>query len=394
MRAENEPKQPDEVGLAPVKPKTAYGEQLQWYLKMEPQLFKAAIEDQLEKLSAEKQALVEKEEQAKSEKPAEAQADQAQLALYKRMGEVRANEIRATVEDLMYVLVLEKFQLIGVEMLPRMDGFVDAPISNLQVLTEGIHSKEALELLKEHLMSVMGPAEVVNQFKNAVIKMSKLQMAQVYATSIMFGYFLRRVDKRFQLEKVLGTLPVSPEDTVARLERLFAQANSDGANPDVVDVDVGADNPPQGPSADPNVPRSKGSQKSALRKYVESFDQATMVETARVVSVEAAALVERQASALFGDIKKLTQQMQDVIGKDASSYDEVFSKMAEAVSSETVEVLTMTVATQRRAVLEAVAYGSFLRDTETYVQTDYSLVTPLPLPKLPPSGGPMGGSIM
>ena len=47
---------------------------------------------------------------------------------------------------------------------------------------------------------------------------------QVYATSIMFGYFVRRVDKRFQLERSLGLL--SEQDTadaVNRLERLFAQ---------------------------------------------------------------------------------------------------------------------------------------------------------------------------
>lgn len=45
---------------------------------------------------------------------------------------------------------------------------------------------------------------------------------QVYAASIMFGYFLRRVDKRFQLEASLGTLPLSKEDAVARLELLFS----------------------------------------------------------------------------------------------------------------------------------------------------------------------------
>lgn len=45
---------------------------------------------------------------------------------------------------------------------------------------------------------------------------------QVYAASVMFGYFLRRVDARFRLEASLGTLPVSREDAVARLERLFA----------------------------------------------------------------------------------------------------------------------------------------------------------------------------
>ena len=46
---------------------------------------------------------------------------------------------------------------------------------------------------------------------------------QVYAASIMFGYFVRRVDKRFQLESRLGLLPEQQEDPVARLERLFSQ---------------------------------------------------------------------------------------------------------------------------------------------------------------------------
>ena len=38
------------------------------------------------------------------------------------MEEVRASEVRATLEDLMYVSILEKFLLLGVDMLPRMEG--------------------------------------------------------------------------------------------------------------------------------------------------------------------------------------------------------------------------------------------------------------------------------
>ena len=45
-------------------------------------------------------------------------------------------------------------------------------------------------------------------------------------------------------------------------------------------------------------------------RYVEAFDQATMVEMTRVVSAEGAALVEAQTSALFGDLKQLQRQMQ------------------------------------------------------------------------------------
>lgn len=39
-----------------------------------------------------------------------------------------------------------------------------------------------------------------------------------------------------------------------------------------------------------------------------------------------------------------------------------------------VETLTMTQTVQRRAVLEAVAYGTFLRDVETWVASDYQLL--------------------
>ncbi len=41
---------------------------------------------------------------------------------HRRMQEVRANELRATVEDVMYVSILEKFTVLGIDMLPRMDG--------------------------------------------------------------------------------------------------------------------------------------------------------------------------------------------------------------------------------------------------------------------------------
>lgn len=89
---------------------------------------------------------------------------------------------------------------------------------------EGVHSRDAVELVKEHVLSVLGPASMA--FSNTMIKMSKLQGAQVYAASLMFGYFLRRVDRRFQLDKAMGTLPELPEDAVDRLNRLLSQADS------------------------------------------------------------------------------------------------------------------------------------------------------------------------
>jgi hypothetical protein len=257
-------------------------------------------------------------------------------------------------------------------------------------------------------------------------------MLQVYAASVMFGYFLRRVDRRFQLEKSLGSLstPGGRDDAVARLEALFA-ASEDTSDPDrasatssrvgssadeevegpVVDVGAAADLPEddrvssgsgassssqsattgfwdtRGAAAaggSSSSSSSGGRKRSALREYVESFDQATMVETARIVSLEGAALVERQTHALFGDLRLLTLQMQRALGDNITSADQLYARMEEVVQGNKVDTVTMTVATQKRCVLEAVAFGTFLRDVESHVSTDYGLLTPKAPPQLPP----------
>lgn len=370
---------------------------------MEPQLFQSAIEDQLERLKDEREAKDQVFESSGSEDaaPEAGVKDSGELVLYQRMEELKAKEVSARLEDLMYLCILEKFLLLDVEMLPRMEGFVNAPTKDLKPLTEGIHSKEAVELVREHLLSIMGNA-AAPQFSNAVMKMSKLQMAQVYAASIMFGYFLRRVDRRFQLERSMGTLTPSREETVARLEQLFHDAEaregylegtdqSDEESP-VVDTSTSDKERVSSSttSSSSTTPVKQG--KSALRRYVETFDQETMVNTARVVSAEGAALVERQTTALMGDIKHLQTQMQEVVGSQAISYEDLMERMAKAVEQDTVETLTMTVGTQRHAVLEALAYGTFLRDVESWVQADYGLLTPTITPLLPPGSSGAGGA--
>jgi hypothetical protein len=96
---------------------------LQYYLRMEPQLFRAAVDQQLARMKEEKDA---KEAAAAADESLDEagkqQRSKSELVLYQRMEEVRAMEVRATLEDLMYVSILEKFVLLRVEMLPRLDG--------------------------------------------------------------------------------------------------------------------------------------------------------------------------------------------------------------------------------------------------------------------------------
>ena len=68
---------------APAKPKTAYGEMLSYYLKMEPQLFKAAVEDQLKRLKEEKDERDKRRLQI-SESAESMEKDKAELTLIRQ----------------------------------------------------------------------------------------------------------------------------------------------------------------------------------------------------------------------------------------------------------------------------------------------------------------------
>lgn len=58
-----------------------------------------------------------------------------------------------------------------------MDSIVENQ-THLKSLTEGIHSKEALQLVREHVLGVMGPASMA--YSSSVIKMAKLQVCMLH----------------------------------------------------------------------------------------------------------------------------------------------------------------------------------------------------------------------
>lgn len=66
------------------------------------------------------------------------------------------------------------------------------------------------------------------------------------------------------------------------------------------------------------------------------------------------------------------------MGQDAASMEDLMQRVSAAVEAGKVDVVFVTVATQRRAVLEAVAFGTFLRDVELEIDTKYGLLTPSP----------------
>lgn len=329
---------------------------------MEPHLFDEAVDTQLDRLASEVQA-----EQAAA---AAAPSERAEITLYARIADVKKRARTQAVQDLMYYSVLRKFMAVGVDLLPPLDGKHVVGGADLLALTKGVHSQEALEWVKEHLENVLGMTQGPGPFSNAMVRMSKLQASQIYIASLMFGYFLRRIDSRFQLERRLGTLPRSMEESVQTLEELFnnAAAASD---------DVGAQQQQPSPASDATgmVTSMGGNRNLKLKRYLESFDAETLSATARIVSTEGAALVERQTTALFGSVEHLTQQMAQAIGTEVKSREDFMQRMNTAMQTGQIDTVTLPYSTQRRVVLEAVAFGAFLRDVETRLGTgDHALL--------------------
>lgn len=392
-----------------MEPGSPHGQMLAHVLSAEPHLFAAALEATLDRMSDD----LDREEgggsvdvestgaegDKKKTKTASSSADDggAGLVLFKRIKEMRALERRNGVQDLMYAKIIQKFLNVGVDMLPPLD---DEPMIlrgvDLSKLTNGVHSTEALSMVKEHLMSMLGP-EASAAYSNSLVRMSKLQAAQMYAASIMFGYFLRKADKRFSLDRAMGTLPLNPMESAQALESLFNSASAmdsmdeaDGttasgmnagrfgeANTYDVDREGNAS-----ASQDPGSGGSGGGsgKSTTLKQYIQSFDQKALAETARIVSLEGVVLAERQTGALFGSVEELAQEMQSALqeGDEAiTTADQLMSRVQEIVGEGKVKTVTINVATQRRVVLEAVAFGSFLRDAESYVDRhDGRLLTP------------------
>lgn len=268
----------------------------------------------------------------------------------RRIAEVKEKERQKILEEILYCLIVQKFVDNEISMIPKImetsdpTGRVDFWPNQEQKL-ESVHSPEAFEMIQSHLSLVLGD-RVVGPL-STIVQISKIKLGKLYAASIMYGYFLRRVDQRFQLERTMKTLPEDFEKEQGRFDepnpgkQLWDPDSLIRIPPDDDDggdgggyMDIGEGKPYR------------------LRSYVMYLDAETLQRYATLRSKEAISLIEKQTQALFGrpDIKIL-----DDGSLDTSNH----------------EVVSITFSGLTMLVLEAVAFGSFLWDAESYVESKY-----------------------
>lgn len=322
--------------VAPLEFESPVGQLLSQILQTHPHLLPAAVDQQLENLQT--------HEDSQGQ-----ETSSSQDLLYKRIAEVREKEKRRTLEEIIYCLIVQKFMDNDILMIPKLSatsnptGRVDV-WPNQEHKLESIHSPEAFEMIQSHISLVLGE-RLVGPL-DTTVQISKIKLGKLYAASIMYGYFLKRVDERFQLERTMKTLPdglgkdqVNFEDPSGR--RLWDPASVIRVFPDD-GGEIGG-----GGIMDTDEDKSY-----KLRSYVMYLDAETLQRYATIRSKEAISLIEKQTQALFGrpDIR---------IAEDGS------------IDTSNDEILEVTFSGLTMLVLEAVAFGSFLWDAESYVESKY-----------------------
>ncbi|KAD1066245.1 hypothetical protein E3N88_31028 [Mikania micrantha] len=324
----------DFVRVAPLELESPVGQFLEQILQTHPHLLAAAIDQQLDNLQNEREA--------QKQEPAPSSTDSLRIA------EVKEKERQKTLEEIMYCLIVQKFIDKEISMIPKLTGsdpteWVDV-WPNQELKLESVHSSEALEMIRNHVALVLGD-RIVNPLES-IVQISKIKLGKLYAASIIYGYFLKRVDERFQLERSMNTLPEGfKEEPSSYIEPPDPQSlfrDPDSLIPIRPDYDDEGSNDGDGTSY-------------RLRSYVMHLDTETLQRYAKIRSSEAISLLEKQTQAVFGrpDIK---------ISKDG-----FLGAANDDVVSVSFSGLTML-------ILESVAFGSFLWDAENYMESRYQFL--------------------
>lgn len=325
--------------IAPFQPESPTGQFLTQLLQSHPHLVSAAVEQELERLAEGR------ETEDSQEQP---NPSGTELVLYRRIAELKTQERRKALEEIIYTLIVQKFVEAGIDMVPNLACLSPSgkpwPVQVKEL--ESVHSFEALELIRHHLALVLagrGAVEYIDE--NTSAQISKLRVGQVYAASMVYGYFLRRMYNRFHLEKNLKLLPYGLEDWMNK------DAAANGNEEDSMSAEFAAVLRGLGWAKQaPNFVKS-----SKLLSYIMSFDTETLQGFGIVRSKESLRVLEKHAQALYGRPEvRISPNGLMTVPKD--------------------EMLIMRFSGLKRLVLEAVAFGSFLWDVESYVDSRYNFV--------------------
>lgn len=268
------------------------------------------------------------------------------FSFFRRIAELKDKESEVEVEEIMYISILHKFSEINVHLIPRLDRCVYngrleiSPSKDWEL--ESIYSRDVLELIREHVSSSIGLKANSSVSDNwAITQIQQAQLGQIYAASILYGYFIKSASLRHHFEQ---SLSLSNQDALL-------QQNASFLFPECLplrlkNVIQGIGNTCKvGYKPQSELSYIKGNQIEKLKFYMMGFDTETMQRCTGLKFKESTDLVNNHRLALFGKTSI-----------ENNSY-----------------TISTSFASLKRFILEAAAFGYFLWDTEELVSSIYKL---------------------
>ncbi|KAL5724938.1 hypothetical protein ACHQM5_008139 [Ranunculus cassubicifolius] len=172
----------------PFEPSSQEGKYMKSILQNQRSLFLFAVSEQLDELVTHRDSA----DSLKNQNPGSLES-----VLHRRIAEIKQNECQIAVEDVMYMSIAYKFSEVEVPMLPKISKCITNN-NTLSILSsksrelKSIHSLDVQEMVKEHLGAVLEMRRMSTSVEGlATTKIGMHHLGRIYATSIMFGYFLK-----------------------------------------------------------------------------------------------------------------------------------------------------------------------------------------------------------
>ena len=413
--------------LSPMQPSSAVGTHLRNVLERDPNAFEDALEKQLrrwaEALGEEEEEKEEKEKTTALVKEEEDKEEDVNATNTVSVFSDRAfSKLRKKreVEDALYLCVAEKKAQRGVELTIDFENVRlrrSGLVKRCQVLSSEFLPAGSEDILNKHLIGVLSNVSTNGGLnpENFEKYIPKVVLAHVYQRSAAYGYFLRRVEKRYNVERLFSektTALVKEEKEKEEKRGKSAESiappsnNNNGlkrtlnfrARPRLRkrENDIAHGKVEAGNRNDEFciVDEAAGTrtcvepQLHSFKAYIESLDPEVRARAARIESAEARGALERHVEALFGaqasNSNELSERMRELellitktstrralskneYGRNRESDDDDDDEETDArlrTSYFEIETMEMTLDNLKHLVIEACAFGGELAVAE------------------------------
>eukprot|EP00238_Polyblepharides_amylifera_P003960 CAMPEP_0196592174 /NCGR_PEP_ID=MMETSP1081-20130531/71932_1 /TAXON_ID=36882 /ORGANISM="Pyramimonas amylifera, Strain CCMP720" /LENGTH=402 /DNA_ID=CAMNT_0041915775 /DNA_START=104 /DNA_END=1312 /DNA_ORIENTATION=+ len=316
----------------PLPPISDLGKKLSSVLQMQPETFEYFLEKQLDELVLEKK----NEENLQNTSCRKISTNKLDFGvLNNRISKRRARERENALDDVLYTSILANLADFNTSLT---SGSAPGDLEWLHSGASRLDLQALLDMFSSNAMSLVLPrvqaavAGLPRSSNDTPVTHSRLGVAQMYRRMVLFGYVLRQVTEQYKLECI------TPDQSNEEIGTLCEYA----------------------------IKFLGQEEKTGGISFV------ALEERAEFCTHAASRVFNRHTKAVFGSMMKMAAGMKELIA-GAKSYDEAKKRMEFGLHDGQIESIELNLSALSHLFVEAIMFGSLLRQAECKVDLKYGL---------------------